>query len=49
MSGLSLRLLILYCFHSQAKKVHSPKLLNRKGITEVARIGSITISHLSQL
>ena len=35
--------------HSQAQKVISPNLLSRKCISEVGRIGSIIIFHLSKL
>ena len=35
-------------FHSKLKNVHSPNLLKRK-VSEVVRIGSITIFHLSKL
>ena len=35
-------------FHSQAQKVHSPNLLKGKCVSDVVRIGSIIISHLSK-
>ena len=36
-------------FHSQVEKVHSPKLLRKECLSEVVRIGSIIIFHLSKL
>ena len=36
-------------FHSQVQKVHSPNILKEKCISEVVRIGSIIIFHLSKL
>ena len=36
-------------FHSQIQKVHSPNLLKKKCISDVVRLGSIIIFHLSKL